>query len=113
MKLYIKANSDYSSMIQRINDLAKQKKTSSITDILNDIPVGGCLRVATDESMSRTTYFDKTEKGWEDYPYTYSSWDIADEIVRGRFRYVYDIEIYTGTIKPNMPDRYAPPMWRK
>lgn len=113
MKIYVKASFDYQSVIREINELISRKSTNKIARILDDIPVGSRLRVAKDESLSRTTYFDKTESGWEDYPYTYSSLDIADELVRGQFHYVYEIEVYTRVVKPNVSDRYAPPMWRK
>ena len=113
MKIYVKASSDYQSVIHEINELIARKDTNKIARLLDDIPVGSRLRVAKDESLSRTPYFDKTDSGWEDHPYTDSSWDIADELVRGRVHYVYEIEVYTRVVKPNVSDRYAPPMWRK
>ena len=114
MLRYIKASNEYSDIKDKINSLVESRSTSKIADILDDIPTGTRLRVATDTSMSRTTYFDRNDDGWEDNPYTYSSWDIADELVRGRFHFVYDIDP-PKRLRPQkkVPERDTPAMWRK
>lgn len=114
MVRYIKSTQDFSDVVSDINILVENgtKSMYKIIQILNSLPVYTRLHVATDESMKRTTWFDRTEKGWEDSPYSYSSYDIADELINGTFNYVYDISYLKPKEQTNTSNRYAPKLWR-
>ena len=114
MKRYIKSNYDFDSIVDNINLLIESgtKSLYEIIQILDGLPIGTRLRVATDSSLKRTTYFDRTESGWEDSPYSYSSYDIADELINGKFNYVFDIKYLKPINQKYTSDRYKPKLWR-
>lgn len=114
MKRYIKSNYDFDSIVDNINLLIESgtKSLYEITQILDSLPIGTRLRVATDSSLKRTTYFDRTESGWEDSPYSYSSYDIADELIRGKFNFVFGVDYSKPKEHKPIPDKYKPKLWR-
>lgn len=113
MKRYIKSTTDVDN-VQYINDLASKRDISSITTLLIKLPEGVTLRLAMEPEANHTTSFDKVNGKWVEFGTDkYSSHDIADEIVNGRYNYAIEIKD-TPKLKPmhEVPDRYKPKMWR-
>lgn len=113
MVRYIKSDTEFSDIANKLNVLIENNESSSISkiiSILDNLPAETRLYVADGEK--RTTYFDKTSDGWEDNPYTYSSYDIADELLHGKFNYVYRVAYSPVPNPKTYSKRNAPKMWR-
>lgn len=113
MKGYIKSSS-MTDDVQRINNLASKHDVSSIITILDNISDGTTLRLAKEAEALHTTSFDKIHGVWvENGTDEYTTYDVADEIVNGRYKYAIEIKDIAKT-KPmrEVPDRYKPKMWR-
>lgn len=96
MKLRINESIDKNLFIQEINNInnsneSNRIKISEISRILDKLDIGYVIDLAPNQN-SAVTHFAKIDSyKWEDYPYTYSTYDIADEIVNGRLNKVRDI----------------------
>lgn len=112
MKRYIKCNAE-SDLISEINELAQSGRTSAIAQILDDMSENTFIKISTDEAGSHTSSFTKEQGKWvEGWDASYSSYDIADELVRGRYHYLVKISKVVKETKPNVPYRDKPSMWR-
>ena len=96
MKLRINESIDKNLFIQEINNInnsneSNRIKISKILLILDKLDIGYVIDLAPNQN-SATTHFTKIDSyKWEDYPYTYSTYDIADEIVNGRLNMMVDV----------------------
>lgn len=113
MKRYIRATT-YGDTVDRINALAEKGDIYAIVDILDRFPDGLTIQLSKESEATHTTSFDKVDGDWVEMGYDkYSSYDIADELVHGRYRYLISIK---GTPKVKemspVPDRFKPKMWR-
>lgn len=95
IKLLIE-EADRESIIQDINDInssdkPSQLKISKIESILNSLDVGYAVDLAKDVRSGSTSIIKRDRNMWEGFPYTYSTYDIADEIVNGKHRLVTDV----------------------
>lgn len=96
MKLRINESIDKNLFIQEINDINNSIepniiKISEIIRILDKLDIGYVIDLAPSQNSAVTHFTKINSYKWEDYPYTYSTYDIANEIVNGRLNTVIDI----------------------
>ena len=100
MKRYIHASSNsdlYDNAKGRIEDVlqsdsANSNKVSRISDILRSLDQYAAISIARTEHGDGILVLWHTESGkWADDGFLYSDWDIADEIVNGKHRVIWDV----------------------
>lgn len=119
MKILLSTNID--TVVDRINEINRsdspaRSKVSNIMSILFSIDDNYQLRLSSNNGRSVGLDVYKSGSKWidPDGGYTYSTSDIADEIVNGRYNTVVKI-IDRSSLRTSykMSDRDAPSMWRK
>lgn len=98
MKLRINESVDFDHIVDQINeintsDISSRDKVNQITEILRTMKNDYVIDLARNEK-SGSNHFIKVRSMWVDTDagaYSYSNYDIADEIVNGRLRLVVDI----------------------
>jgi hypothetical protein len=98
MKLRINESVDFDHIVDQINeintsDISNKDKVNQITEILRTMENDYVIDLARNEK-SGSNHFIKVGSMWVDADagaYSYSNYDIADEIVNGRLRLVVDI----------------------
>ncbi len=98
MKLRINESVDFDYIVDQINeintsDISSRDKVNKITEILRTMENDYVIDLARNEK-SGSNHFIKVGSMWVDADagaYSYSNYDIADEIVNGRLRLVVDI----------------------
>ena len=96
MKLRINESIDKNLVIQEINNINDSNesngiKISKIIRILDKLDIGYVIDLAPNQNSAITHFTKINSYKWEDFPYTYGTYDIADEIVNGRLNTVIDI----------------------
>lgn len=96
MKLRINESIDKNLFIQEINNINNSNesniiKISKIIRILDKLDIGYVIDLAPNQNSAITHFTKINSYKWEDYPYTYGTYDIANEIVNGRLNKVIDI----------------------
>lgn len=115
MKRYIKCNSN-TDVIERIMSFVEKRDVYSVKRELSLLPDNTAIKISINpKGESGFQHYIKQGSHWDDVDgtFSYSSYDIADELINGRYNYLVDLVQLTKKYEPHISERNKPAMWRK